>query len=176
MKLSACLAATAAVACLVPAAAFADASTTVSAGPFWDAIEGPLTQLAVLLVLGLITWVTTTVGAAFKKRTGIDIETGLLQQEALHRDALQTALTNAASSIVQKVGAQADLAKIDVRSPEMAAAVNMVAAAVPEAMAKFDLVPEDLAPKILAKLPQVAPAPAAAPTVVNVAPAVAPAK
>ena len=156
MKLSARLAATAAVACLVPAAALADASTTVSAGPLWAAIEGPLVQLVVLVVLGVITWMTATVGAIIKKKFNVDITTGLLAQEASHRDALQVALTNAAGSIVQKIGAQADMTKGDVRSPEVAAAVNSVVSAVPDAMNRFGLTAADLAPKILAKLPQVA--------------------
>jgi len=169
MKLSARLAATAAVACLVPAAALADASTTVSAGDFFTQIEGPLVQLFVLVTLGVITWATTTIGAIIKKKFNVDITTGLLAQETAHRDALQIALTNAAGSIVQKIGAQADMTKVDVRSPEMAAAVNSVVSAVPDAMDRFGLTAADLAPKILAKLPQVAqPAP---PTVVNVAPA-----
>jgi hypothetical protein len=170
MKLSACLAA--AAACLIPAAAFADASTTVSAGPFWDAVAPQITQLIALVGLGVITWVTTTVGAIVKKKFGVDIETSLLQQEDSHRDALQTALTNAAGAVVQKIGTQADMTKIDVRDPMVAAAVRAVQASVPEAIDHFGLTADQLAPKILAKLPQVAPqvAPAPAPTPPTFAP------
>ena len=171
MKLTACLAAVAAV-CLVPVAALADASTTVSAQPLWDIIEPQLVNLFALVTMGVITWATVSIGALIKQKTGVDITTGLLAQETAHRDALQSALTNAAGSVLQKVGTQVDIRTLDVKSPEIVAAVNQVVAAVPDALDKFGLTAEDLAPKILAKLPQVAPAPAA-PTVVNVAPVAA---
>jgi len=131
--------AAAAAACLSPAAAFADASTTVSAQPLWGIVEPQLVQLFALVTMGVITWATVTVGALIKKKTGVDITTGLLAQEASHRDALQTALTNAAGAVLQKVGTQIDVTTLDVKSPAVVAAANAVVEAVPDAMERFGL-------------------------------------
>lgn len=156
--------------CFLPFAALADASTTVNLSPTWDLISQQLTQLFAIVLLGVITWVVTAVGARIKAKFGVDITTGLMQQEAIHRDALQTSLTNAAAGVLQKLGTDVDITKVNVGSPAVVAAVQAVQSSVPEAVANFHLTAAEIAPKILAQLPQVQ-APPAAPSTVIVPPA-----
>lgn len=75
-----------------------------------------------------------------------------LQIEAQHRDALQTALTNAAGLVIAKGGDALKGKTIDISNPLVAAGVNYVRDAVPDAVSKFGLTPEALAEKIAAKI------------------------
>lgn len=75
-----------------------------------------------------------------------------LQIEAQHRDALQTALENAAGLVIAKGGEALKGKAIDVTNPLVAAGVDYVKGAVPDAIKKFDLTPEALAEKIAAKI------------------------
>jgi len=122
--------------------AFAQApSTSVNVG----ALLAPWLEM---LVASLATLVTALVGFAaqqLRKRTGIAIEQS-------HRDAIQTALTNAAGLLVARVGNRLDNVNVDVRSAAVRDAILYVNAAAPMAVRYFDLTPELLAQKLTAKL------------------------
>lgn len=79
-----------------------------------------------------------------------------LSISAEHRDALQRALTNAAGLALNSLGNKLDGKTVNVKSPEVAQAVNYVAKAAPDALAHFGLTPQALEEKIVAKIPQVA--------------------
>lgn len=80
-----------------------------------------------------------------------------LDIEASHRDALQTALANAAGLLIARAGSAFAGRKMDVKNAALADAVNYALQAVPDAIRYFGVTPESLAEKIKAKLPQVAP-------------------
>jgi hypothetical protein len=79
-----------------------------------------------------------------------------LSIEAKHREALQTAVQNAAGLALNKLGNSLEGKKVDIGSPAIAEAINYAAKAAPDALKKFGLGPEDLRDKIVAKIPQIA--------------------
>lgn len=80
-----------------------------------------------------------------------------LDIDASQRDSLHAALTNAASLLVQKGVTALDGKTVNVGNPMVAEAVNYVQQAAPGALAHFGLGPDDIAQKLAAKLPQIAP-------------------
>lgn len=136
------------VAATVPAPA---PTTTVSVGWFASFIASYLEPLLGAVITGILGWLASIL----KSKWSLDIE-------ASHRDALQTALTNAAALLIQK-GISATSSKVvDVGNPLVKAAIDYVQANAKDAMAYFGLSPEQVAEKIAAKLPQI---PAATPVV-----------
>lgn len=69
------------------------------------------------------------------------------------RDSLQTALDNAANLLIQKAGDSIkSKVSLSVSDPLVAAAVNYVLKAAPDALARFGLSPTDIVTKLEAKL------------------------
>ena len=83
-----------------------------------------------------------------QKRLGISIDEG-------NRDAIHTALQNAAASLLADGAVHLEGKKVTVGSAEMANVMNEVMAAAPTAVAHFGLTPELLKQKIIDKIPQV---------------------
>lgn len=81
-----------------------------------------------------------------------------LNTDAAHRDALQTALTNAAGLALNRLGNELKGKTIDLRNPAINEAVATVLRSVPDAVEHFGLTnkPDELAQKVIAKLPQIA--------------------
>lgn len=81
-----------------------------------------------------------------------------LDMDAHHRDALQTALTNAAGVALNRLGNDLKGKVVDVRNPAVLAAVDSVLKSAPDAIAYFglDRVPGEIAEKIVGKIPQIA--------------------
>lgn len=127
------------------------AQTTVNLGDLFAPWAEMLIGAFAVLVTAILGWIA----AQIKAKTGIDIE-------ARHREALQTALTNAAGLVLSKLHGKAAEVEFDLRSVAVAQGVRYVMAAVPDAVERFGLSPEQLAEKLVAKLGLVT-APAAAP-------------
>jgi hypothetical protein len=85
------------------------------------------------------------------KMTGLKIEDS-------QREALQTALTNAAGLVVNQLGNKLDGKVITSGHQAIDQAVNYVLKSAPQAVERFALSPAELREKIIAKVPQVAPA------------------
>lgn len=115
--------------------------TTINVGD----LLAPWMQMLVGAVAVVITAILGWIAAQIKAKTGIDIE-------ARHREALQTALTNAAGLVLNKLGSKISDMTFDVRHQAIREAVMYVSEAVPDAVKNFDLSPEQLAEKLVAKL------------------------
>lgn len=100
-----------------------------------------LVGIVVVLIGALVTWITTMV----KAKTGYDIE-------AHHREAFQTALTNAAGLVIQRGGELAAGVNIDVKNPAIRDAIMYVNDAAPDAVKYFGVTPNAIAEKLNAKL------------------------
>ena len=120
-------------------------TTTIDAGGIFGAWRPYLVELASIAAMAVVGLLAELARRKFN-----------LSIEAEYRTSLQTALTNAAGLALNKLGNSLQGKEIPVNSPALAAAVNYVGKAAPEALKKFGLAPEDLREKILAKLPQVA--------------------
>ena len=72
-----------------------------------------------------------------------------------HRDAIQTALLNAAASLIADGAVHLQGKTVTVPNADMANAANEVIAAAPAAFARFGLTPEVIKRKIIDKIPQV---------------------
>jgi chemotaxis protein CheY-P-specific phosphatase CheC len=138
------------------AAALAQAApaAAVNAQDVYTAVLQP-----VLMAVGVAAATVVTALAAYgvqwlRKKTGIQG----LELDAQHRDALQAAITNAAGLALNQLGNSLQGRTIDVGSPAVQAAVQYVVKTAPEALEHFDLSgkSQEIAEKIVAKLPQVA--------------------
>lgn len=94
-----------------------------------------------ILIGGAVLYISTWVKAKF----GIDIETR-------HRQALQTAVENGAGLVLATMLSGAKNVQLDVRSPLIADAVRYVLTATPDAVKNFELGPDAIAEKIIAKI------------------------
>lgn len=108
----------------------------------WKPYVVELVQIAALAIVGLL-------AELMRRQFNLTIE-------AKHREALQTAITNAAGLALNKLGNSLQGKTVEVGSPAVAAAANYVGKAAPEALKKFGIGPEDLREKIVAKIPQIA--------------------
>jgi len=108
-------------------------------------LVAPWAEMLVGAMAILLTAIIGWAAAQLKARTGIDIE-------AHHREALQTALTNAAGLALMKFGGSLADKKLDLRHPLIKDGILYVNNAVPDAVRKFGLTPEQLAEKLVAKL------------------------
>lgn len=144
MRFLACL-----FAALLVTAGFAHAQeTAVSVAPVVDFVLPILqTLISGVLAIGLPIVLTRLL-----QRYGLQIE-----QEK--RDALQVTFTNAAGGLLQKLGDQARTLKVDMHNPDVAAAVGRAVRGAPDALRWAGLSEEEIARRILEKLPQISPAP-----------------
>jgi hypothetical protein len=127
-------------------------STTVDAGTIYTALLPYLVAAVGAVISVLVGWVLMLA----KSKLGISIDDSM-------RSSLQTAATNAAGLVLNKVGNTLAGKSIDVKHAAIQEAVLYVVKNAPDALAHFGLSPDQVAEKILALLPQVAstnPAPA----------------
>lgn len=144
MRFLACL-----FAALLVTAGFAHAQeTAVSVAPVVEFVL-PILQT---LISGVLAIGLPIVLTRLSQRYGLQIE-----QEK--RDALQVTFTNAAGGLLQKLGDQARTLKVDMRNPDVAAAVGRALRGAPDALRWAGLSEEEIARRILEKLPQIGPAP-----------------
>lgn len=144
MKLTHVLAAIA-TACLLAATPALAQTTTIDGASIFGAWRPYITEIVGMIITAGLGWLFVVI----KSKLGLDIE-------ARHREALQTALTNAAGLVIAKAGSAADAIKIDVKNPAIAEAVTYVLKGAPDALAYFGLTPEKLREKVLAKVGVVA--------------------
>lgn len=130
---------------LMPVAVFAQevtpSSTIVNVGD----LLAPWLQLFFAAAATIIPAAALWAAAELRRRTGITIE-------ASHREALQTALTNAAGLLLAKLGEKAQGVKFDARHPAVREAIEYVNTAAPDALSYFGLRPDQIAEKIAAKI------------------------
>ena len=118
--------------------------TTVDATTFWGWLMPYVASAIGAVISFLVGWVLVLL----KSKLGISIDDSM-------RDSLQTAATNAAGLLLNKLGNQLP-GTIDVKNQFVADAVNYVLKAAPDAINHFGLTPDAIAQKIIALLPQVA--------------------
>lgn len=109
-------------------------------------------------------FLTATATAAIPVLVAGFLQRTRIQVDAAQREAFQTSLTNAAGLLIQKAGASASTATIDVRSPAMAEAIRYVQSGAPDAIRKWGITPESVAEKIVAKVGLITAAAPPAPT------------
>lgn len=120
-------------------------STTVDGGSLFGVLRPYVVELvgvAVAAVIGILAELA-------RRRFGLDIE-------ARHRASLQAAITGAAGLALNQLGNSIQGKTIDVKHAAIADAVNYVLKSAPDALAKFGLGPQEIAEKIVAKIPQIA--------------------
>lgn len=111
------------------------------ASTMWDFFVSYILPIVSTLLGGALLWLSKLL----KDKFGLQIE-------AAQRDALQTALTNAAGLILSKVGGKLDETNVGPNSPIVRSAVDYVLRSAPEALDYFGLSPTDIAEKIQAKM------------------------
>lgn len=116
-------------------------NTAISVG---DAIA-PWIPIIIPIVGGIVIVILDFIRQWVKVRTGIVIEEARMRQ-------LQAAITNAAGLVLTKLPQTAKDVTIDVRSEAVKQAVEYVNRSAADAVAKFDLKPEQVAEKIIAKV------------------------
>lgn len=122
--------------------------TVISAEP-WVTTFMPFVQAVVLALIGAgVTFGTAYLNARWN-----------IQIDAENRAAFQQSVTNAAGLLLQRLGADAANAKIDVHSKAFAEAIRYVEKGAPEALAKWGITPDRVTEAILAKVPQVTASP-----------------
>ncbi len=126
----------------VSAPAFAQSEVAVEG--LYNALQPYLLAVVSVVATAIVGWLAELL----RRKFNLDID-------AAHREALQTALVNAAGLLIGKAGSAFSARKLDVKSAALAEAVNYVITAVPDAIRHFGITPEALAEKIQAKLPQV---------------------
>lgn len=109
-----------------------------------------LLQIILLVVSAIITIFLPIVLKRMADKYGLQIE-------AEKRDALQVTFTNAAAGLLMRLGDRAKSLKVDVRSPELADAIRRVQAGAPDALKWAGLNEQEIARRIIEKVPQVAP-------------------
>ena len=110
---------------------------------------GKVVELASAFLLPIISVLAAAVAGwlanLLRQKWGLEID-------AKNREALQTAITNAAGLAIAKGASLAADKTIDVKNPAIAAAVNYAIAAAPDAIKYFKLTPEAIAQKLAAKM------------------------
>ena len=117
------------------------AATTVPVEGLYNLLTTFLLPIVSVIAAAIAGWLANLLRVKF----GLEIE-------QKHRDALQTALTNAAGLAIAKGKDVVAGKEIDVKNPVIADAVNYVVAAVPDALKYFGLTPESLSEKIAARI------------------------
>ncbi len=126
--------------------AFAQDADGIPVGSLFGAFRPYLIELASVLILAVTGWIARTA----QVKWGLDIE-------AQHREAFQTALTNAAGYVIAQAGGRVEAMKLDVGSPAIQSAATMVIHAVPDALSFFGVTPTMVAERVKAKLGIAAP-------------------
>jgi hypothetical protein len=129
-------------------------SSSVDLGAGWNAFITPLLP-AIAAALG--TLLTGIAGMAIKWLAS-KMKIQGLELDAQHRDSLQTAITNAAALALNQLGNDIQGKTIDVKSPAVTNAIQVAMKNAPDAITYFKLAdkPQEIAEKILAKIPQIA--------------------
>lgn len=127
---------------LTPFFALAGTEEAVSAGGFFSVLLPYLVEVAAIFISIVVGWLV----AKISKLTGLQIE-------AKHREALQTALQNAANYGLNSLGAKADRITFKVQNELIATALNYIQKSSPDAIAYFGLSPVRLREMILSKIP-----------------------
>jgi hypothetical protein len=113
-----------------------------------DTLIGFLVQMLFLIVSGVIAIFLPLVLTRLAAKYGLQIE-----QEK--RDALQVTFTNAAGGLLQRLGDEARNLRVDLKNPAVADAVNRALKGAPAALKWAGLSEEEIARRILEKLPQI---------------------
>lgn len=116
-------------------------STTVPVAGLYDLIASFLLPIVSVLVAAIGGYLANLLRIKFG-----------LQIEEQHRNAFQTALTNAAGLAIAKGKDIAAGKSVDVKNPAIADAVNYVIAAAPDALKYFGITPAAIAEKVTAKI------------------------
>lgn len=121
------------------APAFAQSTIVDGASIFgaWKPYITEIVGIGVAAIIGLL-------AKLLKDKFGLDIE-------ARHREALQSALTNAAGTVIMKIGDVAGVAHFDAKNAAVAEGVSYVLASVPDALRYFGLTEAKLREMIEAK-------------------------
>lgn len=120
--------------------AFAQA-TAVPVGSLYDLLASFLTPIVGVVVAAIGGYLANLLRIKFG-----------LQIEEQHRNAFQTALTNAAGLAIAKGKDIVGGKTVDVKNPAIADAVNYVIKAAPDALKYFGITPASIAEKITAKI------------------------
>jgi len=120
------------------------AATTVDISSFWTSTMAYVAAAIGAVISFLVGWLLILL----KTKTGLSIDDSM-------RASLQTAVTNAAGLVLNKLGNVLP-GTITIDNAFVAEAVQYVVKAAPDAIAHFGLTPDALATKITAVLPQVA--------------------
>lgn len=98
-------------------------------------------ELAGILIAALSAWLFKLI----REKLGLDIE-------ARHREAFQTALTQAAGLLISRLGSGSLASRLPIDSPAIADGVAYVQQAVPDAVARFGIESHVIAEKLTAKI------------------------
>jgi hypothetical protein len=114
-------------------------------------------DLLIALVAGFTTVGVPLLFLRLRKKWGVDIDVG-------EQNKVQSALTNIAAQLIARGAVQvSENGRITVQNADLARAANTVIGRVPDAMAHFNLTPEQVQQRIIEKLPQVLNTPAPPP-------------
>ncbi|MDB5584812.1 MAG: hypothetical protein JWR80_9988 [Bradyrhizobium sp.] len=122
--------------------------TTVNVGQLLAPWLQGLVAAVISVIMAMFGWLTVVIN----KRAGLESNAAVLQMEAHARELLETALTNAAGSIVMKAGPKLDGMVIDVKNPLIAQGILQVNTWAQAAVVRFGLTPDDLAKKLIDKI------------------------
>lgn len=121
--------------------AFAQDTTGISADSILDIVQPYIAEIVSILIAAIVAFVARQV----QKYTGIQIE-------AKHREALQSALENAARIVLGNLEAKAKGSSVSLGSAYLDAGVKYVLKSVPDAVSYFGLSPERIGELIRPKL------------------------
>lgn len=122
-------------------ASISEASAQIDAGGIVAAWRPTIVELVNIGIAAAVAYVANLIRLKFK-----------IEIEASHREALQTALTNAAGLVIAKAGEAAEGLKVSTGAPALDEGVTYTMKAVPDALAYFKLTPEAIREKLVAKL------------------------
>jgi hypothetical protein len=126
----------------------APSETTINVGQLLAPWLQILIAGAVSLILALFGWLTKVLN----DKMNLSGNASVLAIEGQARDALQSALTNAAGLVVMKLGPKLSDVKLDVHSPLVADAINTVNKLAGDSVARFGITPETVGALIIAKI------------------------
>lgn len=121
--------------------AFAADGASLPLSSFLDPIMAVLGSLVAALIAAFVAWLWGMLSRQF----GVNLD-------AKYREALQTALQNAAGLALQKLRTAASGVQVPLSRPEIAEAVGYVLKSVPDAIEHFGLDEDAIGEKILAKI------------------------
>lgn len=125
---------------LAPLLVLPAAAQSLDVQTILDVARPWLVEMAGALAALVVAWIANVL----RQRLNLDIE-------ARHREALQTALTNAVGLAIVKVDTMAGGAKLDLRNAVLAEAVSYVLKGAPDALRYFGVTPERVREMVLAK-------------------------